>query len=1323
MKYLHKPVAKRQDKLKDFKQKNFTALYKDMPASEIPEGGVSEAKNVLLQGEEWTVRPGLSALIVDSTNFPTLNSYSAVSKSGDVITSTSETFADSDVGNFFRWVDGTFDLIIAKPTSLTIQVDNSTANAGTTGTTNGRINASHWFEKTKEIFVLLGQKIYYIGNDIGSWTQVYTDKDVTITNTKSKFEEFEDSIYLRNETAFLRIDTRTTPYNTTIINTTPPTNYIAPNGGDTYPGEEEETIMSRFGRRYLYSMTKLDGDLTNDRADGTRIIKESGVTIATDDATEARDYAPVWKRWYFGNGVLGYEKTYVAILSSRPYVLFEWFNEFSVPSSFLLPVDTNNDGVANITKEVVFQLNMDDFTSGVGNNWRFIEQKLQAACRSAFPEYKYLTVNIDTDNTSVTQIWIYINEGNIGTLTPLSGTTYKNMIGTTSIPNGNVDYIYQNTILGEGDDAAALRMPSTGANKQRGWTHYSIYSTLTLGPEWRVGDNDTRNPEYYIWNYDVPVVSVFKITVDHTAMTAVIASSRGQFIPQDIGAEINLKDNLGFTSYLKIIEYVSSTSIKISSSTLAVTGTVWGAIGADGGWIRTALANNTNSVEQVGSQALTSSDLYKTIYWDDGTVGLITDVDTVNGQFDCTDSPNDNAEHGYVVDPFGRNYNDIVSDEVLEARQVDFPLVQRFWQGLPDGDLMSLVPGFMCVADEDATKFYYCNLSIRYQYLAGHYNALYQYDMVKDAIKELTDMPNQLIIFCANSTWREQINVSETITDDRVGESITVLSGLGVVDKFTGIVNRSGIADFATGQKAVYTNEPGIRLFDGYKYGPNLLYDEKGNSYINTEVEAWRPEVLLYYEPNLYGLMIFATKTTANNKLNGSFTKSTVAWRLALERSQGYGFSELSGSSFMFPEFGGGIMNMNTVLGNRVTVIFDESGYITKLSTRILSAAESNVMSYTDGLTANSGTEITWILGLREFVNSDEHKKMEYLEEFWYLRPQNESDKDGSGFDSYGFRDAQQITVNVYKDGNTTKISKVLSENPLATLYQPYNIQARRIKTEITGTTSSIRGIGMKGVYKVLEQREPPANVVTEITYKKELATDLTLWLSRGEDQRINRVTGSDPDTSQTIATASGPDALAQETVNQSTGLVKDTDSAFRVSGQGNTMIYEGLTIWDHSTVIFSFVWGFSLSGDLTAVDIFTIENDDHGSRHIYATTVGLALTIEVYSGNSLRATFSGLSPGKWYQLYMDERSIYLYDVDGLVSAVTGNNMFSDSSTGARLHLQSQPTNGNYFAFHDIRAYTKTISLAAFQYLNKDIYLRNGYSLLPPFTYVYSTLA
>jgi hypothetical protein len=77
-----------------------------------------------------------------------------------------------------------------------------------------------------------------------------------------------------------------------------------------------------------------------------------------------------------------------------------------------------------------------------------------------------------------------------------------------------------------------------------------------------------------------------------------------------------------------------------------------------------------------------------------------------------------------------------------------------------------------------------------------------------------------------NKTWYGPINASETITLPEVNAVIPLLGGIDVLDSAIGCFDFGSIQNVENGAYVMLTAEAsgvGIRLFDGYQYGPNLL--------------------------------------------------------------------------------------------------------------------------------------------------------------------------------------------------------------------------------------------------------------------------------------------------------------------------------------------------------------------------------------------------------------------------------------------------------------------------------------------------------------------
>jgi len=1290
MKFLKKPVPKRADPITPWEQEVFTSLYKDIPATELPKGGVAEAINALLFGDQFFIRPGNARLSTNGILAQGGDSAHAATKVGNRITLSSTTVPNGShmEHGVFVWDSGICDWITNYVSSTEFDVASDQANGGaSTGYFRGRINALYWHQKSQKIFMLCGREVYHTDLTFSSMTRIYTGFGDTPFSTESSFAEFDEDVFLFNDRRMYKIDTRLDPIRIFRINCSVVANTINNITTETnYGPTDEETTMNRFGRRYIYTHTWMDGLLTGNRADGTsRIIKESGSNRA-DESTDYIDYIEMWRPMYWGNdSAYTFGSTYVDLVAkcdvreSTGHYLKSWLRYSDADFSITIGTETRD-------------VHYSAYKKGM-NTWEDIAAYMETELKASFPEYEYIQVNFDTDG------YLVISSG--------EPDVDVSAISSPTAPDAGADF----TTTGKLDSISYVAVtiwgvlgnrstPALVNNSTRGQTHFSVYATLTLGPAWRIGGNAVRNNQYFIWLKDVRVAACMKVSYAGVAVTA----SQGEFSLDDLGSWLYFRTPAGAYSYTQIVKVNSTTSINVAD--VLPSGSNECAIGAS----TILTGTRSGNIVTLSNGTISSSDEGKSCYWDSGHVNIIRKYLT-STTFEVDGTGGDGTDRALVIDLIGRNFNDNVTDTDLEARSADFPVLSRFWTGMPSGQLGATVPGFLVTAEIDGTQFHYCNLNAEYRYLAGHHRADYQFEIVKDTIKKLQEMPDQLIIYCSNSTWREQTNSSQVITDERVGEAISILSGLSLVDSYVGIMDKQGVTDFATGKKLVITSEPGIRIFDGARYGPNLLYDEQGRSHINTEFEQFRYEITAYYEPNLYGLLIFAT-TTTDDLVNESLTRSTKCWRLAIERQQGYSFTEITGADWIFPELQANYLRVITEKGTSITIAFDnEKGLPWLICTRKTPSVESLPVRWTDKYTDTDGTEITWSIKLREHADKDHEFKLRFTEEHLNLRPQDEANKDGSGYDSYGFRDAQIITCKKYINGNSVAESQVDTTEPKATIVHPYQIEDYRIQTEISGTASELRCVGIKNYYDTLRRRIAPEIVIKETDYQSALSSDLSIWLSRQPPKGRNRATGLYADTNPVLDDDFGPDF---------SGVYR---TAWRPDVQGEGLVFNNLNLVNGRTIITGFRYGGGSSSNATS-DIYK-EIISGGKRlhvYIYADYPPWDRKIKVYDNTNLIWEYD-IEISKWYIIKIQSTlveeiygSIQLWDEDGLVTSYDIGTFDLPASTSNQVYVGTW--NDLVLSMFDFRLYNKKITDEAAEYYQRDVFSHDGASLIPAREYV-----
>jgi len=378
-------------------------------------------------------------------------------------------------------------------------------------------------------------------------------------------------------------------------------------------------------------------------------------------------------------------------------------------------------------------------------------------------------------------------------------------------------------------------------------THYSVYRTLDVGVNGTDPvTGDGNNPERFIWVQDVPIAKSFTVTVDGTTCT----SASGLFDSTDDGAVISIWD--GENSYDRTIDTrVSSTVVTLDSSIPSGATSKPANIGGCTG-LSLSQSEYTVSVTASGLNNFASGDIGKTLYWSDGDYGVIsayTDSGTVTVHNSDT-----KTSQGACMDPVSRVFRDTYQDdprdgeawsiEHLRSRIGSYLLQHRFNEPLPNCNIGVIVPGWMFTAPRNSKYSSYSQISTGYEQFMGYHRPDIQWLLFKDAINNMVEFPNVLVVRCNTSTYDVSINSFTTEEDHVTGEAISYVNSQNVLDENVGSVDFGGSAKTDEGVEIVITNEPAIRIFDGQTYSANIATDrimkqlQKMNSVYTSSYDA-----------------------------------------------------------------------------------------------------------------------------------------------------------------------------------------------------------------------------------------------------------------------------------------------------------------------------------------------------------------------------------------------------------------------------------------------------------------------------------------------------
>lgn len=442
--------------------------------------------------------------------------------------------------------------------------------------------------------------------------------------------------------------------------------------------------------------------------------------------------------------------------------------------------------------------------------------------------------------------------GNRNRQTP--GMTIEMETGTNVVDDNFNDYgtAWASSGIGSGNPIVIGTLtnavdPITPTDITQAATHFSIYRTMDIGDNGTdVLEGEGNNTELFVWVDDVAIGKASTVTVSGTTCTSTV----GLFEDIDIGSTMNIYD--GTNEYERTIASKTSATVVELSSSLPSGATAQPAgIGA-GTLVSGSQAGYMVTNEDTGLFTFASGDVGKSLYWADGGMSIISGF-VHSGSVGVADTETRSAQ-GAMIDPRLRGYRDIIADrpedgvswtiDQLSSRVAGYTLQNRFWTAVPNGNNGVIVPGFAFVAPRNSKFLYYSQMPIGYEYMMGHFHAAYQFTRMKDAINNLIEYPNSLIVRCKSSTYDIPINTFNEILIENLGEYVAVISSQNIIDENIGSTDYGGTVWTDEGMEILITNEPAIRAFDGQKYTDNLATDK-----IMNDLRAMNAAYAATYDP------------------------------------------------------------------------------------------------------------------------------------------------------------------------------------------------------------------------------------------------------------------------------------------------------------------------------------------------------------------------------------------------------------------------------------------------------------------------------------------
>lgn len=876
--------------------------FPNLNGSSIPERAVHKVKNYVVFPDKLLARTGSKKWSrATIPPIPGRTVYS-LTKSGTTVTKTVGTdFSASDVGSYIVYDDGKHERISAYLGTTQVTVEGTAAHAASTSAWIRGAKNARFFHREKKIFVRqYGTRIYYqspagllaevnftadAGTNVitcaahgypdltpiqvrssgtlpaplavskwywliyvtsgtfklaSTWAEAVAGTAIDITDTgtgthyitpawkeiprkgpytpgdtKSVMDELDNTVILFNSQGMFTIDLTNNFYYKT--NAPIPTVRVE---------DVNKTSTKKYGRSYLYSLGMLSGDTSgqNRLTAGAEILSETG-TVETDESY--RDQGTVWTERPVGDAKTTYGVLTGATLVT-PYDVSSGWSGIS-NGQFKISLDSveyncvcDFTGVASMA-EVAARIQL-----GLRDKWA------DATCEYVVNHFVITnndeggTITVTSAGAGGTDIGSSIMKCQSGTGTVTTPTyTEHNTIGVLTIPQD----------------------PSSNAYQHQ-WDVYPVYGTLNLGTDGVDPVSGEGNNEHlFVWLNDVPAAKAFWAS----SAAGVISAHEGIFQEMDIGSKLRFENGVE----VEIKSVVSGTEATTDNTdTIAAQAAAIGGDNALSKAIRLFTGSQvTTRITRTSGVTFSSSDVGKTIFWPDGERSLIIACKNAN-ELICSEDQSISST-GACLDQRCRKYCDTIRDEVyatydnLRSRIVSYSLQSRFFTPMPDCDMGVVTSSMLWGAVRGGKIVNYCAIDVNYRQLAGYFYEEKQREIFKDSIQEMSEVSDTLSVKCTHSTRAIPINTFDNYIIPQVGTAIIKATGQFMVAENIGVKHFGGVCIIDTSRQLVITSEPGLRLFSGREYGPNLVTNR-----LETELQSWSASYATSYDP-INGFMMW----------------------------------------------------------------------------------------------------------------------------------------------------------------------------------------------------------------------------------------------------------------------------------------------------------------------------------------------------------------------------------------------------------------------------------------------------------------------------------
>jgi len=789
------------------------------PASKLPDDAIARIYNGICY-PQWA-QGRYAAELYTEIDLPALAGRTRLTGTqvGTTLTSPDAEFTEDDVTNIWVWNDDINNEIVEYLSPSQVRLRDSASKSGSPCWMHGPLNGRGFHQGKKKLVIQLRDDLY-VANDlkISGWTKLLCVSRDRPSNSESAFDESEDCLVVFNSSGVFKIwFGGSSPY------------YYKMNARIPEHKIESNALTNdlTFGRRYIYTALRIDGDQNiRNRAQGNLIEQESGPCEMDENL---KDYGENWTEHLIGNNTKKHGELLGASVATASMDATNVFGPIT-------------DGTFKISMNGREYNTFTDFT-GV-RTMEEVVAKVQTTLKQFWLD---CTCELVSDQVKITSG--LVADTTIDSVSAGVGGTDISGAGYLNIAAGTID---NNAIFAEPTTIEGLYCPTVSFGSESPeyhFTHYGVYGTGDIGkygidPVTGVGND----PERYVWLADVRIGFAVYARRNRSGQ---VSAEIGAFELADVGSVIEWENGDRDT----ITRYIDAATVEVDGAYYDAASGLRAAAVGNGRVMRAYQSGSTVYVTHGG--AFVAGDERKTVYWSDGSRSYVKTVESAQRitVYDSATRP----IQGITIDPTYRNFHDSNDDDVIRARTKGFTLKNRTWEPLPNGNTGAVVPGWMFVAMRGENVYSYSSVPPGARYLLGYYNPGFQFDdTIKGGIQAISEFPNRVVFYCSNCVYGGPSNTSEQIKIPGTGEFLNVFSGVQLLVRSIGIKDWGSIVDLDIGRQGMLCSDSSWRMFNGFEFSENLAVDQSSKlEAVMDDLRSWSAATAAAYKDGeilLWGL-------------------------------------------------------------------------------------------------------------------------------------------------------------------------------------------------------------------------------------------------------------------------------------------------------------------------------------------------------------------------------------------------------------------------------------------------------------------------------------